>query len=347
MIALRSSWSTTTWVPTPTQLQINLMLKVSLRDAIETLLNDLEGIVDVTTVSDPRPSSPSIHIGSLACNSRAADVGIASTYQYSLAQVTRCSFPWYPIPDPPPDILITVNFSTISGSINASRVDVRLGLIGASDDIPTFYDNFFLFNTAPTVIFPGSHLQGSASFAMQDRFSDKMAGALGITRYRRFVVANINSLYPDTISPIAPDPNTVSLRLSFAYAAGLLVEQQYYEKTVLTGFALLGGVWTFISGIFAAIFGSTLFLVIFGIKPLSVYGLVHLFRKTSLVDGMKVEKEEGDHIVAMIKAHLLDVDDRATVNQLIEPMETNPPDHEDDQEISLYSNVAGSIEMAG
>lgn len=42
------------------------------------------------------------------------------------------------------------------------------------------------------------------------------------------------------------------------------IEQDYSDSSVLSGFALLGGVWTSINGLFAAIFGSTLLLVLFG-----------------------------------------------------------------------------------
>jgi hypothetical protein len=42
------------------------------------------------------------------------------------------------------------------------------------------------------------------------------------------------------------------------------IEQEYFEGSVLSGLATVGGVWTLINGVFAAIFGSTLLLVLFG-----------------------------------------------------------------------------------
>lgn len=49
-----------------------------------------------------------------------------------------------------------------------------------------------------------------------------------------------------------------------------------------------------------------------GIKPLSIYGLVHLFRpgKGSLVDGnFALSPEERDRTVGILREHLLDVED--------------------------------------
>jgi hypothetical protein len=40
--------------------------------------------------------------------------------------------------------------------------------------------------------------------------------------------------------------------------------RDYEEHTVLTGFAALGGFWTFINGLFAIIFGGSLLFFLFG-----------------------------------------------------------------------------------
>lgn len=46
--------------------------------------------------------------------------------------------------------------------------------------------------------------------------------------------------------------------------ADIKVEQDDSIHSVISGLALLGGAWTFVNGVFAAIFGSTLLLVLFG-----------------------------------------------------------------------------------
>ena len=70
--------------------------------------------------------------------------------------------------------------------------------------------------------------------------------------------------------------------------------QDYRERSVLKGFAVVGGLWTFLCGVFAMIFGPSLMQILFGmsssfglplwhlcltwnldVKPLSVFGLIH------------------------------------------------------------------------
>jgi hypothetical protein len=69
--------------------------------------------------------------------------------------------------------------------------------------------------------------------------------------------------------------------------------QDYRSRSVLQGFSQVGGLWTFLTGIFAAIFGSTIIRILFGsifgsllffscflrlslgTKPISFLGLAH------------------------------------------------------------------------
>ena len=41
--------------------------------------------------------------------------------------------------------------------------------------------------------------------------------------------------------------------------------QDYRSRSVLQGFSQVGGLWTFFTGVFAAIFGSTIIQILFGI----------------------------------------------------------------------------------
>jgi hypothetical protein len=90
---------------------------------------------------------------------------------------------------------------------------------------------------------------------------------------------------------------------------------------------------TFINGLFATVFGCSLLLVLFGkeffvygftcplssnpgIKPLSIYGLVHLFRRPrSLVDsgGYTLSADEQSRTIGVLREHLLD-DDYADIH---------------------------------
>jgi hypothetical protein len=45
---------------------------------------------------------------------------------------------------------------------------------------------------------------------------------------------------------------------------GWSVIQDYTDKSVLNGYASVGGLWTFLSGIFTIVFGSSLLRILFG-----------------------------------------------------------------------------------
>lgn len=78
-------------------------------------------------------------------------------------------------------------------------------------------------------------------------------------------VVDVVSIVPDWSLLVPKDNNTATSRLFAPLPRDIQIEQEYFEDSVLNGFALLGGVWTFVNGLFAAIFGSTLLLVLFGL----------------------------------------------------------------------------------
>ena len=71
-------------------------------------------------------------------------------------------------------------------------------------------------------------------------------------------------MFPDPDPPITGE-NVSSIRIFIARVGyGLVMnelEKEVRQSTLLDGTSLLGGVWTFMTGI---IFGSSLFLVVFG-----------------------------------------------------------------------------------
>ncbi|EKM77093.1 hypothetical protein AGABI1DRAFT_108449 [Agaricus bisporus var. burnettii JB137-S8] len=117
-------------------------------------------------------------------------------------------------------------------------------------------------------------------------------------QYDRHLVANVHAIIPDpeATSSSHLDNTTATLRLTYAGGFPLQteykIEREQSSNSVFSGFALLGGAWTFINGI----------------KPLSIYGLVHLFqRRRSLVDGgYTLSAEEQSRTVAVLREHLLD-----------------------------------------
>ncbi|KAJ3552703.1 hypothetical protein NP233_g12816 [Leucocoprinus birnbaumii] len=85
------------------------------------------------------------------------------------------------------------------------------------------------------------------------------------------------------------------------------IERERNAHSVLDGFATLGGIWTFLDGAFAFIFGASLMLILFERKPLSAYGLIHILQGGELtrLHGDPT-KEEEVAIVALLRDHLLD-----------------------------------------
>lgn len=75
---------------------------------------------------------------------------------------------------------------------------------------------------------------------------------------------DIHSPSPDLLPSLPRDNQTATLRVTVQWQPEIEVKQEYIENSVLNGLATVGGVWTLVNGTFAAIFGSTLLLVLFG-----------------------------------------------------------------------------------
>lgn len=73
-----------------------------------------------------------------------------------------------------------------------------------------------------------------------------------------------------------------------------------------------------------------------GIKPLSVYGLIHLLRrdKPALSDGLSLSIEEQAHIISLLRQHLLDIPDFDTRN---EKSRKSQDDHDQENQERLLS----------
>ena len=61
----------------------------------------------------------------------------------------------------------------------------------------------------------------------------------------------------------APDIATIRL-ISQADISEWRIVQDYRDKSVFTGFASVGGLWSFLEGIFAVIFGLSILQIVFG-----------------------------------------------------------------------------------
>ncbi|KAF8211155.1 hypothetical protein K438DRAFT_26040 [Mycena galopus ATCC 62051] len=90
------------------------------------------------------------------------------------------------------------------------------------------------------------------------------------------------------------------------------------DDSALSGIASFGGVWTFVNGAFALFFGANVIYFLFGRRPLSALGVVHVFQRAALVrqwnDDFPVIHTEGGlpgseraGIVAFIRERLVDL----------------------------------------
>jgi hypothetical protein len=82
-------------------------------------------------------------------------------------------------------------------------------------------------------------------------------------------------LIPDPSPPVTPTGNISTLRLnSYPVDDGWTVIQDYRRYSILNGFSGVGGLWTFLSGIYAAVFGCSILRVLRGnsLCPSVVFG---------------------------------------------------------------------------
>ncbi|KAF5359483.1 hypothetical protein D9756_003270 [Leucocoprinus leucothites] len=180
-------------------------------------------------------------------------------------------------------------------------------------------------STEPTILWPGARLFGTLVPIRRESTTNPGAAVFGIPQHRRYWVGNIRSLLPD---PFAPPPSLgnqiASLHIMLSPTQpNVLIEKESPENSVLDGFALLGGVWTFVNGLFCCVFGTTLMLILFDIKPLSVYGLVHvLFWNQDALSEPPTNNLSGEsqaHVVAILREHLLDVPENPRTGDVKEP----------------------------
>ena len=85
-------------------------------------------------------------------------------------------------------------------------------------------------------------------------------------------MSQMQGVYPDPLAsvslliPHSPDISTFRVSLQNDLSE-LVTVKDFTSQSALHGFSEVGGLWTFLGGIFAAIFGSSLVRILFGIYP--------------------------------------------------------------------------------
>jgi hypothetical protein len=69
-----------------------------------------------------------------------------------------------------------------------------------------------------------------------------------------------------SISRLVPQsPEIATIRIiSLSDFSEVTIIQDYREKSIPKGFATIGGLWTFLGGVFTALFGSSIMRILFG-----------------------------------------------------------------------------------
>ncbi|KXN83768.1 hypothetical protein AN958_01095 [Leucoagaricus sp. SymC.cos] len=232
-----------------------------------------------------------------------------------------------------PEVFVRFNFSMMPEIQNLSYSDplshfatkIAIGLGEADEDLAN--------STSFVSLLPRSNLIGAVSMKFVQRLISSRFAVLGWPKHSPPTpVVFVETLFPDPKSPAdVSDSHEISTLRLFPVRRDVAwrLIQDYNEDSVLSGFALLGGVWTFLNGIFSILFGCTLLLMLFGIKPLSIYGLAHLItgNKTSLAEGSTMTADEQRHFLAQLREHLMDVGDLEETSSKAFPtdIESNNP----------------------
>ncbi|KAH8833343.1 hypothetical protein DL96DRAFT_721617 [Flagelloscypha sp. PMI_526] len=248
--------------------------------------------------------SPTIEMMSLSCETRVEfDFGFFDTLQISV-----------------PDLFRAVNIQVVG--VNTTRAEVlRLPSITLRQH---------------------ENLVGDASVTIRENFKSTTGlNAFGFGEsFKRISVAKFPQLQPDELYPKGSISSLRFFTLIPQYGQSsdltLQIVREYNNHSVLGVFADLGGIWTFVNGVFALIFGGSLLYFLFGIKPLSRFGIVHLIFRQRLRRGTRENYprffEEGGQpgqpdagVVAFIREHLLGVisDDQLT-HSYISPDPSTP-----------------------
>lgn len=85
-------------------------------------------------------------------------------------------------------------------------------------------------------------------------------------QYKPIPILNIGPLFPNPKTMFEGN-NISSLELFIPerdVLAKYSIKQEFHEHRVMNGLSTLGGLWTFLSGIFAVISGTSILLIMFG-----------------------------------------------------------------------------------
>ncbi|KIY65469.1 hypothetical protein CYLTODRAFT_492302 [Cylindrobasidium torrendii FP15055 ss-10] len=224
----------------------------------------------------------------------------------------------YPTANLWPDLLVMVNYTTLLNGIDRSgfpplgqarftTMSFSIGLTGNTDKV---------LNTAdPIALYQGLNLLAGIIANVRQDIDTPTAATLGagiLSATTDFLTAGIGMLVsdPDPLIPTGQDISTLRLFMQTDPSEWNAAVQER-SKSVWSGISAIGGFWTFVDGIFAFIFGTSLLFVFFGSKPLGTFGLIHKLKSVPLPEYPRL-KDEGTTdpgLLQFIRDHFVELDD--------------------------------------
>ncbi|RXW21240.1 hypothetical protein EST38_g4601 [Candolleomyces aberdarensis] len=258
----------------------------------------------------------------------------------------------------PSQILVVIDFVALGKAIQQSptaadqinlrhhSVHVALALTDKVDEINEF---------VPVTLVPGINLLGITDLIMRQRSTRSVWSILGWPDlFGTSMAADLAYVVNDphaSLFDLPPGPNIATIRFSVRNKATTWrVKRDARETSVLSGLASVGGLGSLLGAVFVFLFGSSLLGIMFGIKPLSPFGLFHRFcselaqgsqqRYASLrTDIEKIHAERG--VMKYLFDVLIDID--LIVKAIVED---NVDSDELEESTSSLGGVAGRVNEA-
>ncbi|KAJ7669904.1 hypothetical protein DFH06DRAFT_1372298 [Mycena polygramma] len=169
-------------------------------------------------------------------------------------------------------------------------------------------------------ILPGAQLFALLTWTTRQIYATPSSRLFGLFTPARTVLSmDVNTLLHanNLNAPTAPS-STLLLVVRDSSPTKLL---KLSAPTALDGISSVGGLWTFVNGVFVLFFGANFMYFAFGRRPLSALGIAHLFQRRTLTrrwheDFPALQTEggrpgsESAGIVAFIRERLVDIDNR-------------------------------------
>ncbi|KAF9039112.1 hypothetical protein BJ165DRAFT_1407347 [Panaeolus papilionaceus] len=224
-----------------------------------------------------------------------------------------------------PDILIQVNFTMLGAVVDATAnlwanaIQVMPGLTR---------NNFYVVrSSSPITMLPSTNNLAELEMEIRRIFKHPALSGLGMFESTNtFVTARLKSLLPEPLLTTAPNSTLITVADNFSTLRVFLpdaisdvkIVEDYREKAVLDGFAVIGGLWTFLCAVFAIFFGISMTRILFDAKPLSVFGLAQKFERDTIVEEYfanypqirsEIELPHRDRgLLTLFRDHLIDVE---------------------------------------